>query len=84
MADEVDLAGEFQEQFIADSLQRQLNAQVKIPRITGHCLNCEEKINKDSRWCDTDCRDDWQRNEDSRRRKIGIAPVVMPLDDSED
>ena len=54
------------------------------PESKGFCLYCEEKTSREKRWCNTFCRDDWQRNEDSRRRKLGIAPVSMPIDDTED
>lgn len=84
MADEVDLAGDFQEQFLADSIERQLSSKSSAPESKGFCLYCEEKTSREKRWCNTFCRDDWQRNEDSRRRKLGIAPVSMPIDDNED
>lgn len=28
---------------------------------TGRCLNCSDPIPAPRRWCDADCRDDWQR-----------------------
>lgn len=28
---------------------------------TGFCLNCEAPVPAGHRWCDADCRDDWQR-----------------------
>lgn len=27
---------------------------------TGRCLNCGEPTPEPRRWCDADCRDDWQ------------------------
>lgn len=27
----------------------------------GFCLNCETPVPAGRRWCDADCRDDWQR-----------------------
>lgn len=27
---------------------------------TGRCLNCGEQVPEPRRWCDADCRDDWQ------------------------
>jgi len=30
-------------------------------RATGRCLWCGEKTGKGRRWCDADCRDDWER-----------------------
>lgn len=36
------------------------------PEPTGHCLNCGERVEPAHRWCDDECRDDWQ----ARRRAI--------------
>lgn len=34
------------------------------PAATGCCLNCGEKLTEPgARWCDVDCRDDWQRSQ---------------------
>lgn len=32
------------------------------PAATGHCLNCGPDVALPAgwRWCDTDCRDDWE------------------------
>lgn len=27
---------------------------------TGFCLFCEEPVPENRRWCNADCRDDWQ------------------------
>lgn len=27
---------------------------------TGHCLNCLRRLRKGLRWCNAECRDDWQ------------------------
>lgn len=31
-----------------------------LPPPTGLCFNCGETIDTATRWCDDDCRDDWQ------------------------
>ena len=37
------------------------------PTPTGACLNCGELLDKmGSRWCDSDCRDDWEK-----RNRVG-------------
>ena len=60
MADEFDKASEF-EQLLLDSL---LYMQSKKPKeeaaATGQCLYCEEPLPVGLRWCDSDCRDDWE------------------------
>lgn len=30
------------------------------PQPTGYCLSCGEPLCADLRWCDAECRDDWQ------------------------
>lgn len=30
------------------------------PHGIGLCLNCSAAVEGDARWCDPDCRDDWQ------------------------
>lgn len=79
MANEADMADDFIEAFLADSLERQRTAVSKIPGARGTCLNCDEKIAAGRRWCDQDCRDDWQRIEDARRRSLGLSPLTMPV-----
>jgi hypothetical protein len=37
------------------------------PDATGFCLNCGEPLPGGRRWCDADCRDDWQRTASGRR-----------------
>ncbi|MDR3088105.1 MAG: hypothetical protein LBU45_09210 [Azoarcus sp.] len=31
------------------------------PKATGRCLWCDEPLEDGRRWCDSDCRDDWER-----------------------
>ena len=33
-------------------------SEIKELTFTGECLYCKELI-EEGRWCDTDCRDDW-------------------------
>jgi hypothetical protein len=30
------------------------------PEATGYCLNCEVRVQKDQRWCDIYCKEDWE------------------------
>lgn len=63
MADIADIANDFAE---AD-LQSRINA-IRVPppivKSTGVCLTCETPLNDARRWCDADCRDQWE----ARRR----------------
>ena len=91
MADEADVAGEFQEAFLASSLAAQRAKVSDSPKATGKCLFCDEPLKveapkegqdpteiKRPRWCDKFCMDDWQREYDAKCRRMGHKPVVMP------
>lgn len=41
------------------------------PRATGYCLFCGEPVPWVCRWCDADCRDDWEKQEHARRHDLG-------------
>ncbi len=59
MADEADRA-----QAVIDLLLDAAIAGVKKPggpKPAGFCLKCGAPLDQDRRWCDADCRDDWQR-----------------------
>jgi len=60
MADIFDQATEreIQEREIALSLAR---AQKRTIEATGFCLSCGEKVTEEKRWCDSTCRDDWEK-----------------------
>ena len=32
-----------------------------LPEPNGSCLNCGDQVGDGLRWCDADCRDDWER-----------------------
>lgn len=40
------------------------------PEATGYCLNCDARLAPKQRWCDTACRDDWEKV----RRAAAMAP----------
>ena len=61
MSDEADIA--------AGQEELALQAALKVrrptaPPPTGECLFCGEEIEPPQRWCDTDCRDSWERRVD--------------------
>lgn len=37
------------------------------PAPTGYCLNCGETIVPGHRWCDVDCRADWEARQRAKR-----------------
>ena len=62
MADEIDEANACSE--LAMKVQEdniRANASKLEVEETGSCLSCGRKL-KGRRWCDADCRDDWQRD----------------------
>lgn len=56
----------------------------------GLCLNCGEVLEPALRWCDADCRDDWERltpqqrvvTPEQRRRSFGFSGVQTIVDES--
>ena len=65
--DEADRAQMDMEQY--SSVRKQ---QEESPKSTGYCLYCGEKLkNKDQRWCDKDCRDDWEREWKLKKKMSG-------------
>lgn len=44
-----------------DALKRHRSRAQHGPHATGSCLACGAKVPKGRRWCDADCRDDWER-----------------------
>ena len=40
------------------------------PEATGFCLNCDARLREGARWCDANCREDWQKQE----RAKAMAP----------
>jgi hypothetical protein len=62
--DDFDRAAEFEE------LRRQLALGFRKPAgppATGHCVFCGEAVAQGVRWCNRDCREDWER--EARARK---------------
>ncbi len=64
MSDEADVAA-VQE---AAYLSAALNIRHTILPSIGQCYACGEPVDGKLRFCDTECRDDWQRDEAARRR----------------
>jgi len=65
MADDADIA--------ADLMEREMELMLRHraetgPHHTGYCLWCGARLRSPLRWCDADCRDDWERNHARIRR----------------
>jgi hypothetical protein len=59
MADILDQADEAQEAFMRSALSH-VPPPTTPPGI-GLCINCGVAVEGDARWCDDECRDDWQK-----------------------
>ena len=64
VSDIIDDANNTAEFFLQADLSRR--KAVEIPRGVGLCFNCGAAVDGDARWCDVDCRKDW---EDAQRRR---------------
>lgn len=60
MADNVDVATEHSELILAAGLRLR---KPEAPSARGHCLNCAEPLCSGQRWCDEDCKWDWERRQ---------------------
>lgn len=62
MSDDADRSQDRMEQ--EDKLRR---LYTKKPMLeaepTGACLNCDEKLSDNQRWCDHECMVDWQKRQ---------------------
>jgi len=60
MADIIDKANDTAEFLHTVSLK---NKAKPGPQPTGRCLNCEEPLPFPERWCDNECREDWEKEQ---------------------
>jgi hypothetical protein len=63
--DEIDRANERAAQFLAHSLANAAKA-LMLPPPTGLCFNCEESVQDGDRFCNCDCRNDWEHRQPKR------------------
>ena len=43
-----------------EELRRKYTPKPAEIKVTGRCLYCNAEIDKDRRWCDADCRTDYE------------------------
>jgi hypothetical protein len=58
MADIIDEAHEREEELREKALAAR---KPEGPPACGFCYFCDEPLGKGQRWCDADCRDDWEK-----------------------
>ncbi len=69
MTDEADQASDREEKDREEAISRR---RPEAPPACGACLFCGEALTGNRRWCDQDCRDDWQR----RTRRIDAGGAI--------
>ncbi len=66
-ADPNDRASELEELARQDALANSRRAAA--PKPTGCCLYCGERLPMPQRWCDADCRSEYDDEQDALRRR---------------
>jgi predicted nucleic acid-binding Zn ribbon protein len=61
------------EAMVAAELEAAIHRTRTAPTLqpTGHCLHCDAAIPphaENQRWCDQDCRDDWEHAQKTRQK----------------
>lgn len=46
-----------------------VSRRAEAPKATGCCLYCGERLPMPQRWCDADCRGDYDEEQDALRRR---------------
>ena len=64
MSDEIDIASVQEEAYRAAALNRR---HASLPSV-GQCYSCGAPVEGSLRFCNADCRDDWEKDEAARRR----------------
>jgi len=67
MADIIDMANDRAEQDLQRAVTAARTSNGLEAAATGYCLHCGADLHTGLRWCDTDCRDDWQRKQARHR-----------------
>lgn len=60
MSDEIDKAQEMDGFLRQIAIMQSVNTQ-PVANFTGFCFHCEEPVSYPRRWCNADCRDDWEK-----------------------
>lgn len=68
MADMADKSDKAQKILLSAAIE---NARAKAAKMeaepSGVCLYCSERVEHPRRWCDADCRDGWEIEQERRR-----------------
>lgn len=63
IADQAQIEMETEEQ-----MRARIDTRPEAP-VTGVCLNCQEPLPHNWRWCDTLCQNDWQHRENRKKAR---------------
>lgn len=68
--DVIDRANDAADLILQDAIERRQREAQCAPSLLacGHCYGCNEPVPQGLQFCDSFCRDDWQRVQDARRR----------------
>lgn len=69
-ADPVDRAVAEQEIILQEQLRVARQAPIQRLAFIGACHNCHEPLTDQHRFCDVDCRDDFEKIQRSRSQKV--------------
>lgn len=69
MPDMIDQAAEYE---VRDRERALARREAGGPPACGECHYCGAPLKDGRRWCDSHCRDDWQREQDAIRRNGGM------------
>lgn len=70
-SDPLDLAAEYTEAFLEAA--RAKRKEERHRPYTGYCYNCEEPLPAPQRFCDEDCRDDFDHRQERVRVNVRVA-----------
>lgn len=69
-ADPLDRAVVEQEALLAEQLRLARQKTPELISFTGKCHNCHESLDDGKRFCDVDCREDFEARKRSRAQKV--------------
>jgi len=67
MSDDADLANDTAAVLLDAALANRRAARAELQCGRGFCLNCAAEIERPLRWCDEQCREDWERTERNKQ-----------------
>lgn len=77
MSDSIDRAAQDSAIYEAAALNNALSQLEACGPVTcGYCHFCGEPVPSNASWCDAQCRDDWQAEQDAAERRGQIGGVA--------